>query len=140
MIELTNSAVQTVGASQPITYNIALVKSGSAEKHALGSGQITLACPGRYLVMFSGNVALPTGGTVAEIPVALSANGESVPGGVMRYTPAAVNEYGNIATQHYIDVPKACGGAVPQTISVRNLYTEGILVDNPTLTAVRVNG
>lgn len=140
MIELTNSAIQAVTASQPVIYNTVVVKSGCAEKYTPGSSQVTLACGGRYLVTFSGNVEIPSAGTAGEIDVAIMLNGEPVVGGVMKVTQAEVNDFANISTQHYIDVPKTCSGPVSQIVSVANVGTISINVDNPTLTVVRVNG
>ena len=72
MIELTNTAVQTVAAGQSVVYNATAVKGGCAERHRAGSAQVVLTKPGRYLVGFSGNIAIPTGGAAGEISLALT--------------------------------------------------------------------
>lgn len=136
MIELTNTAVQTVAAGQSVIYNATAVKGGCAERHRAGSAQVVLTKPGRYLVGFSGNIAIPTGGTTGEISLALTYDGEPIVGSAMRITPAAVEQYGNVSTQHYVDV--YCNCCV--TVSVQNTSGAAILVESPNITAVRVCG
>lgn len=142
MIELTNPNVQTVAIGQSVIFTNVPVKSGCAERHRDGSAQLTLVQPGRYLVAFSGNIAVPaTGGTVGEVSLGLALEGETLGGSLMRATPAAVSEFFNVATQHYVDVPRNCnGGACCQAITVQNTGDSAVEVDNPNLTAVRVCG
>lgn len=134
MIELINTAVQTVPIGQSVVYNAVSARGGCAERHREGSAQITLLKPGRYLVTFSGNIAVPTGETVGEISLAMTYDGEVLGGSTMRVTPAAVEEYFNVSTQHYVDVYCNC------CVNVAIQNTSGIpaLVDNPNITAVRV--
>jgi len=141
MIELTNTQVQTVAVGSGVLYNAVSIKSGCAERHRSGSSQITLSGAGRYLITFSGNVAVPTGATVGEVDLAITQQGEAIQGTTMRSTPAAVSEYANVSTQTYVDVFNNCtGGTCCQTISVENIGTIPVQVDNPNITAVRVNG
>lgn len=141
MIELTNTTEQTVTTGSSVLYNTVSVKSGCAERHRNGSGQITLSGAGRYLVTFSGNVSVPTGQTVGEVSLAIAQQGEAIQGTTMRATPAAVEEYFNVSTQTYVDVFNNCtGGTCCQTISVENVGTIPVQVDSPNFTAVRVNG
>lgn len=141
MIELTNAAVQTVTAGQSVVFTNEAVKSGCAERHRDGSAQITLVQPGRYLVTFSGNIAIPAGGTAGEISLGITQQGEVLGGSIMRATPATTGEYFNVATQHYVDVYRNCnGGGCCQTVTVLNTSTQAVLVDNPNITAVRVCG
>ena len=139
MIELVYSGTtpQTVAIGQSVVYNVEAAKGGCAERHRAGSAQLTLVKPGRYLVSFAGNIAVPaTGGTLGEISLGIALNGEPLTGSIMRATPAAVSEYFNVATQHYIDVPCGCC----QTVTVQNTGASAVDVDNPNLTAVRVCG
>lgn len=141
MIELTNSVSQVVATGQSVKFDTTAVKSGCAERHREGSALTDLIQPGRYLVTFSGNIAVPaTGGTVGEVSLGLSVQGEILNGSLMRATPAAVSEYFNVSTQHYVDVPRTCNGTgCCQTVTVLNQGTP-VEVDNPNLTAVRVCG
>ena len=134
MIELINTLPQTVAAGQSVAYDSTAVKSGRQERHREGSSQILLNGPGRWLVGFSGNIAVPTGGTVEEITLGITYNGEVLGGSLMRATPAAVEEFFNVSTQHYVDVPCSCC----VTITAANPGTQAIVVDNPNLIAVRV--
>ena len=136
MIELINTAVQTVPIGQSVVYNAVAVRGGCAERHRQGSAQVTLVKPGRYLVAFSGNIAVPTGETVGEISLALTYDGEVLGGSTMRVTPAVVEEYFNVSTQHYVDAYPGCC----INVTVQNTSTIPVLVDNPNITAVRVCG
>ena len=72
MIELINTAVQTVDIGQSVVYNTAAVRSTCGrERHRPGSAFVTLLPPGRYLVTFSANIAVPTGETVGEISLGI---------------------------------------------------------------------
>lgn len=139
MIELTG-ALQTVTPGQDVLFNNAAVKSGCVERWREGSGQITLVQPGRYLVTFSGNIGVPTGGTAGEVSLGLALQGEAIYGSVMRAVPAAAGDYFNVSTQHYVDVPRVCcgGGGCCQTVTVQNTGAAAVSVDNANITAVRV--
>lgn len=140
MIELTG-ALQTVEPNQSVLFNNAAVKSGCAERWREGSGQVTLTQPGRYLVTFSGNVAVPDGGTAGEVSLGIALQGEAMYGSIMRATPAAAAEFFNVSTQHYVDVPRnCCGGVCCQTVTIKNTGTAAVSVDNANITAVRVCG
>lgn len=134
MIELINTAVQTVAENNGVVFNETVVHSGCYERHRAGSANVTLLKPGRYLIGFSGNIAVPEGETVGEVSLGIAIDGEIIGGSIMRATPAAVEEYFNVSTQHYVTVYCNCCVA----ISVRNNGETPVLVDNPNLTAVRV--
>lgn len=137
MIELINTLPQTVAVNGSVVFNTQTTRSCNAvERWRGGSGLITLTKPGRYLVTFSGNIAVPTGGTVGEIALGIAQNGEILNGSVMRVTPAAVEEYFNVSKSIYVDVPCNCC----ETISVKDADGVAMLVDNPNLIAVRVCG
>lgn len=136
MIEVINTAVQTVGVGQSVVYNATAAKGGCAERHRVGSALITLLKPGRYLVGFSGNIAIPTGGTAAEISLGITQDGEVIAGSRMRATPSAVENYFNVSTQHYVDVYGGCC----VTVGVENTSGQAIEVYDPNLTVVRVCG
>lgn len=140
MIELTG-ALQTVAPGQSVLFNNKAVKSGCAESWREGSGQVVLDQPGRHLVTFSGNIAVPTGGMAGEISLGLALQGEAMYGSVMRATPAAAGEFFNVSTQHYVDVPRGCcGGVCCQTVTVQNTGAADVSVDNANITSVRVCG
>jgi hypothetical protein len=107
--------------------------------HRPGSGLVALRgitsqCRARYKVFFSGNIAIPTGGTVEAISLSLSIDGEPVGSSTMIVTPAAVEEYFNVASAVFLDVPRNCC----LQVAVRNSSTQDILVQNANLIVERV--
>lgn len=69
---------------------------------------ITNQCRARYFVDFSANIAVPTGGTAGAISLAIAISGEPVLSSQMISTPAAVDQYNNVSSGIYIDVPAGC--------------------------------
>ena len=51
-----------------------------------------------YQVTFNGNIAIPEGGTVTPIAIAITVNGEPRLTSRAIYTPAAAEEYGNVTS------------------------------------------
>ena len=87
--------------------------------HRPGSGILTLRGANnfaRYRVQFDGNIAIPEGGTAAEIQLALAIDGEVVSTSIAAYTPTAAEAYGNVSGFAIIDVPGCCC----YTVSVEN--------------------
>lgn len=136
MIEIINVPIQLIGIGQNALFAITATKGGCAERHRGGSGLITLLKPGRYLVTFSGNIAVPAGQTVGEVSVGIARGGEVIPGTTMRATPAAVDQYFNVSSQTYVDVYCGCC----ENVSVENTSTIPINMQDASLTAVRVCG
>ena len=96
MIELLNATPQTVAVGQSVPFTEEIGSKCGAERHRAGSAQLTLVKPGRYLVSFAGNIAVPaTGGTVGEISLGIALNGEPLTGSIMRVPPAAITHYVN---------------------------------------------
>lgn len=85
----------------------------------------TTQCFATYQVVFNGNVAIPTGGTVGPVALAIAINGEPRVTSRAIFTPAAVEEYGNLTSTAIIKVPQGCCF----TLSVE--YVNGS-VDDPT--------
>jgi hypothetical protein len=61
-----------------------------------------------YQVTFNGNITIPTGGAVTPIAIALTVNGEPRTTSRAIFTPAAVEEYGNVTSTAIIKVPRGC--------------------------------
>lgn len=140
MAEFTAVALQTVEQGQNVVFTETPVCPTKCITHREGSGIVRLRgltnqCRARFLVSFSGNIQIPTGGTVGEISVAISIDGESIQSARMIVTPAAVENFFNVSAQVYIDVP--CGCCV--TVAVENTSTQAIEVQNANLIAVRVS-
>lgn len=86
-----------------------------------------------YLLSFSGNIAVPgdPAGTVEEITLAVAIEGEVDAGSLMRFTPAAVDEFGNVKTGIIVSVPIICGC---ESVAVRNTSTQPIDLSNGVIT------
>jgi len=85
-------------------------------------------------VSFGANIAVPTGETVGPVSLALAINGEGVPTSSMIETPAAVEEFSNVYSSIFIDVPNGCCTQV----SVENIGTIPAAVQNANLIVERV--
>lgn len=138
-MELTANAIQTVAAGTNVLFSDTVVSGNCSMTHREGSGLVTLRgltnqCRARYRVSFGGNIALPTGGTVGAISLAIAINGEAIATTTMISTPAAVEEYNNVFSAIFLDVPKGCCIQV----SVRNTSTQAISVQNANLIVERV--
>lgn len=138
-MEITANAVQTVQANQDVIFTETAVCGNNSIIHREGSGITTLRgltnqCRARFRVFFSGNIAIPTGGTVGAISLAISVDGETVGPTTMIQTPAAVNQFNNVASAIYLDVPCGCCSRV----AVRNVSTQAIDVQNANLIVERV--
>ena len=138
-MEIIATAVQTVAANQNVLFTDTVTNGNCSITHRPGSGLVTLRgtttqCRARYKVSFGGNIAIPTGGTVEAIQIALAVDGEGLASSTMIVTPAAVEEYFNVFGAMFIDVPKGCC----LTVSVKNTSTQDILVQNANLIIERV--
>lgn len=141
-VELTANTVQTVPSGQNVLFTDTPVKCNRGYVvHRDGAGLVTLRgiCNGcspiaRYRVLFGGNLAVPTGGTVGAISVALALGGEALPTTTATVTPAAVENAFNVATSAFVDVPRGCC----VSLSVRNISTQAINVVNANLMIERV--
>lgn len=69
---------------------------------------ITSNCFATYQVTFNGNIAIPEGGTVTPIAVAITVNGEPRLTSRAIFTPAAAEDYGNVTSTAIIKVPRGC--------------------------------
>ena len=138
-MELTAVAAQTVAANQNVLFTDVVISGCPSIVHRDGSGLVTLRgittqCRARFKVTFGGNIAIPTGGTVGAISLALSLDGESLGSATMIETPAAVEEFSNVFGAVYINVPAGCC----TTVGVRNTSTQDITVQNANLIIERV--
>lgn len=138
-MELTANAIQTVPANGNVIFTDTVVCGNCSIMHREGSGLVTLRgltnqCRARFRVSFGGNIALPTGGTVGPISLAIAINGEPVATTTMISTPAAVEEFNNVFSAIFIDVPKGCCSQ----ISVRNTSNQPVNVQNANLIIERV--
>lgn len=138
-MEITANALQTVTPNSNVLFTETAVRGNCSLLHREGSGQVTLRgitdqCRARFRVSFGANVAIPTGGTVAPITLAISVNGEPLGPATMISTPAAVEEFNNVFSTIFLNVPAGCC----YTIAVQNLSADDIDVQNANLIVERV--
>lgn len=157
MAEFVENDFQLVQPNQPVTLITSIGCNKGYVYHRNGSGIVTLrgivnngGCFARYQVTFNGNIAVPDGGTVGAISVALALDGEPILTSRAIVTPAdtATNpptqqNFFNVTSTAIINVPKGCCF----NVSVENTSesTEpgetpapAILVQNANLTVSRI--
>lgn len=140
MAEFTSVALQTVAANGNVLLTETPVRSRSgAVVHREGSGVITLRgcasqCRALYKVTFGGNVAIPTGGTVGPITLAIAIEGEPLASATMIETPTAAEAFSNVFAAVLIAVPGDCC----VTIGVRNIGPDPVDVQNANVIVERV--
>lgn len=154
MAEYSANAVQTVAANAPVIFTESPVPCNRGFIfHREGSGVFRLASPSHmsscygwgwnscpccqmpeamYQVAFHANIAIPTGGTVGAIQLAVAIDGDPDLSSTMIITPAAVEEFGNVGAEVMIAVPAICGC---ESVSIRNTSDQPILVQNANLVA-----
>lgn len=137
-LELTNVALQTVASQANVLFAETPVRDCRGQiVHREGSGIVTLrGAPNcaRYKVSFGGNVAIPTGGTVGPISLAITIDGEPLGSATMIVTPTVVDALFNVFGAVFITVP--CNCCV--TIGVRNIGPDPIDAQNANLIVERV--
>lgn len=139
MAEFSNVELQEVALNGNVIFDETPVCPTRCITHREGSGIVRLNGAGnrqraRYFVAFSGNIQIPAGGTVGEISLAISVDGEALESTEMIVTPTVVEAFFNVSSQTYIDVP--CNCCV--TVAVENTSDQAIEVQNANLIVVRV--
>lgn len=116
MAEFLANALQNVSLNAPIVFDASIPCPKGCVYHEDGTGIFTLRgitpnnCNrfARYQVTYNGNIAIPTGGAVSPIAVAITVLGEQRPTSKAIFTPAAVDEFGNVTATALITVPRGC--------------------------------
>ena len=129
---LTRDSVESVALNQAFPFLNSIPCTRGNIYHQSGTGIFVLRgrtnnCFARYEVEFTGNIAIPEGGTVTPIATAIVVAGDEQTGSRSIFTPAAVDEYGNVTSRAVVDVPRGCCF----TVSVE--YVNGT-VDDPATT------
>ena len=112
--EYLANAVQEISLNAPAIFTASIPCTKGYVYHEDETGIFILRgitcgqCFATYQVTFNGNVAIPEGGTAGAIAVAISVNGEPRLTSRAIYTPAAVEEYGNVTSTAIIKVPRGC--------------------------------
>ncbi len=113
MAEYLANASQNVSLNNPILFTASIPCNKGYIYHEDETGifilrGITNNCFARYQVTYNGNIAVPTGGAVTPIAVAITVNGEPRPTSEAVFTPQAVDELGNVTSTCIITVPRGC--------------------------------
>lgn len=155
--EFLRNDVQTVNPNQPVLLTTSIGCNKGYIYHRPESGIVTLRgavnCPNAdfavYQATFNGNIAIPDGGTVGPISVALAIDGEPILTSRAIVTPAATAtnppttaNFFNVTSTAIIRVPKGCC----PNISVENTSESttpttpapAILVQNANLVVDRI--
>ena len=141
MAEWTNDAAQVVApgesvifAENPVPCNAGLVwnreGTGLFELKGYTPNKRMCCCQPEpsaiYLVDFGANIAIPDGGTVGPISLAITLGGATIPASTMIVTPAAAEQYFNVSRAINALVRKGCC----ETLTVRNTSAIPVLVQN----------
>ena len=138
---LSRDNVETVSLNTAIPFIDSIPCNKGYVIHASGSGIFVLrgvvnnpqGCFARYNVEFTGNISIPEGGAVTPIATAIVVSGEERTGSRSIFTPAAVDEYGNVTSRATIDVPRGC------CFTVAVEYVNGTVNDPATVPAPVIN-
>ena len=84
------------GCVVPLAPGVLTLKGGNTNRFA------------RYEVSLQGNIAIPTGGALTPIGVAITLNGVAIPDSVAIVTPAAAEDLWHVNTSTTITVPCGC--------------------------------
>jgi len=139
MAEFTSTTIQTVAAGQNLPLTETAIKGSNCINHRAGAGNVTLRgltnqCKALFKVSFGGNIAIPTGGTVGASSGALAVGGEALNSATAIVTPAAVDQYSNVFTAVFVEVPRGCC----VTVALKNTSTQAISIANSNLIVERV--
>lgn len=112
--EYLANAVQDISLNAPAIFTASIPCTRGYVYHEDETGIFILRgitcgqCFATYQVTFNGNIAVPEGGTVTPIAIAITVNGEPRLTSRAIFTPAAVEEYGNVTSTAIIKVPRGC--------------------------------
>ena len=113
MAEYLANAIQAVSLNSPVNFTASIPCRKGYIYHEDETGifilrGITDNCFARYQVTFNANIAIPEEGEVTPIAIAITVNGEPRLTSRAIFTPAGVDEYGNVTSTAIITVPKGC--------------------------------
>jgi hypothetical protein len=111
--EYLANAVQEVSLNAPVIFSASIPCRRGYIYHEDETGifilrGVTNQCFATYQVTFNGNIAIPEGGAVGPIAIAIAVNGEPRLTSRAIFTPAAVSDYGNVTSTAIIKVPRGC--------------------------------
>ena len=149
--EFLYNDLQEVSLNSPVLFRASIPCTRGLIYHEEDTGNFILkgrvnnqcAQFAHYQVTFNGNIALPEGATVTPIAIALSINGEPRLTSRAIFTPAAVEEFGNVTATAIIKVPRGCCfslgvDSVPASTDPTVTPAPVIEVQNANLTIARI--
>ena len=138
--EYLANPVQSVDINTPVILDASIPCTRGYVYHENGTGVFLLRgitnsqCYATYQVVFNGNIALPAeADAVVPIAIAIAINGEPRLTSRAIYTPAAVDEYGNVTSTCIVKVPRGC------CFSMSVDAVSGITADPTTAPATVIN-
>lgn len=142
MAEYLANSVQTVDLNTPILFTASIPCPVGNVFHEDETGIFILRGNttgrfARYQVTFNGNIAIPAGGAVTPIAVAIAENGEARPTSRAIFTPAAVDTYGNVTSTAIITVPKGC--CFQMSVRYVSGVTDGATTPTPAINVINSN-
>lgn len=112
MSKYITSTDQNVALNGTFPFDIVSIPCRKGCVIPITTGVLTLRSginnPARYDVHLEANVAIPTGGAVTPIAVAITLNGVAIPDSVAIVTPASAEDVWHISTSTPITVPCGC--------------------------------
>ena len=147
--EYLANPIQEVALNAPILFSASIPCNRGWVYHEDETGIFILRgitnnqCFATYQVTFNGNIAIPEGGTATPIAIAITINGEPRVTSRAIYSPAAVDEYGNVTSTAIIKVPRGCCFSlavehIPATTDPTVTPAPVINVQNANLTISRI--
>ena len=113
MAEYLAHALQNVSLNAPILFTASIPCTKGYVYHEDETGifilkGITNNCFARYQITYNGNIAIPEGGELTPVAIAIAVNGEPRVTSTAIFTPQAVDEFGNVTSTCIVTVPKGC--------------------------------
>lgn len=112
MAKYITSGDTSVALNGAIPFNVVSIPCNKGCVVPLATGVLTLRSgasnQARYDVTVQANVAIPEGGAVTPLALAITLNGVAIPDSVAIVTPAAVEDVWHINTSTTITVPCGC--------------------------------
>lgn len=149
--EYLANQLQTVALNTPIVFSDSIPCRRGLIYHEDGTGVFQLrgvksgcgcscGCNDTtgYQVTFNGNIAVPEGGTVGPIAIAITVAGEPIDTSRAIFTPAAVDEYGNVTATKIVKVPWKCCPSIAVEY-VNGSVDDPAFVPTPVINVVNAN-
>ena len=113
MAKYITSTDQNVALNNTIPFNVVSIPCNKGCAIPITTGVLTLKGNtsnrfARYEVELQANVAIPEGGAVTPIALAITLNGVAIPDSVAIVTPAATEDVWHVHTSATITVPCGC--------------------------------